>query len=89
MEEIKTILLKQDRFDLIALLENILDTVGYTESDEEYVPSPIKSEPVEEYFNAPLLNEEQFGVQVDEEGFHSLSFVPEGTKELLLEMEDI
>jgi len=70
MEELKTFLIKSDRYDLLAVLQTLLDEIDY---DSDYEPPILNKEPIEEYLSAGLNSEEEYEVHVDEEGFLSIT----------------
>jgi len=72
MEELKTFLMNSDRYDLLAVLQTLLDEIDYSD-DSDYEPPIINKEPIEEYLAAGLNSEEEYEVHVDEEGFLSIT----------------
>jgi hypothetical protein len=70
MEELKTFLIKSDRYDLLAVLQTLLDEIDY---DSDYEPPILNKEPIEEYLSTGLDSEEEYEVHVDEEGFLSIT----------------
>ena len=72
MEELKTFLINSDRYDLLAVLQTLLDEIDYSD-DIDYEPPIINKEPIEEYLAAGLNSEEEYEVHVDEEGFLSIT----------------
>ena len=72
MEELKTFLINSDRYDLLAVLQTLLDEIDYSD-DSDYEPPIINKEPIEEYLAAGLNSEEEYEVHVDEEGFLSIT----------------
>ena len=72
MEELKTFLIKSDRYDLLAVLQTLLDEIDYSD-DSYYQPPILNKEPIEEYLSAGLDSEEEYEVHVDEEGFLSIT----------------
>lgn len=72
MEELKTFLMNSERYDLLAVLQTLLDEIDYSD-DSDYEPPILKKEPIEEYLAAGLNSEEEYEVHVDEEGFLSIS----------------
>ncbi len=72
MDEIKTFLIKSDRYDLLAILETFLDEIGYDEDDSDYEPPESVNEPIEEYLDAALHEEDIYQVDTDSDGFLSL-----------------
>jgi len=72
MDEIKTFLIKSDRYDLLAVLQTLLDEIGYDEDDSDYEPPEIVNEPIEEYLDAALQDEDIYQVDTDSDGFLSL-----------------
>jgi hypothetical protein len=72
MEELKTFLMKSDRYDLLAVLQTLLDEIDYSD-DSDYEPPILNKEPIEEYLAAGLNSEEEYEVHVDEEGFLSIT----------------
>lgn len=72
MEELKTFLMNSDRYDLLAVLQTLLDEIDYSD-DSDYEPPIINKEPIEEYLAAGLNSEEEYEVHVDEEGFLSIA----------------
>jgi hypothetical protein len=72
MEELKTFLIKSDRYDLLAVLQTLLDEIDYSD-DSDYEPPILNKEPIEEYLSAGLDSEEEYEVHVDEEGFLSIT----------------
>ena len=71
MDEIKTFLIKSERYDLLAILETFLDEIGYDEDDSDYEPE-TQHEPIEEYLDGSLLDEDIYQVDTDNDGFLSL-----------------
>lgn len=72
MEELKTFLMNSERYDLLAVLQTLLDEIDYSD-DSDYEPPIINKEPIEEYLAAGLNSDEEYEVHVDEEGFLSIS----------------
>jgi len=72
MDEIKTFLIKSERYDLLAILETFLDEIGYDEDDSDYEPPESQHEPIEEYLDGSLLDEDIYEVDTDKDGFLSL-----------------
>tara|TARA_R110002012_G_scaffold315859_1_gene530226 strand:- start:101 stop:322 length:222 start_codon:yes stop_codon:yes gene_type:complete len=72
MDEIKTFLIKSDRYDLLAILETFLDEIGYDEDDSDYEPPESVNEPIEEYLDGALHEEDIYQVDTDSDGFLSL-----------------
>ena len=72
MDEIKTFLIKSERYDLLAILETFLDEIGYDEDDSDYEPPESVNEPIEEYLDAALHEEDIYQVDTDSDGFLSL-----------------
>lgn len=72
MEELKTFLMNSDRYDLLAVLQTLLDEIDYSD-DSDYEPPILNKEPIEEYLAAGLNSEEEYEVHVDEEGFLSIT----------------
>tara|TARA_R110000803_G_scaffold138640_1_gene205425 strand:+ start:352 stop:573 length:222 start_codon:yes stop_codon:yes gene_type:complete len=73
MDEIMAILVKSERYDLVTLLNNLLEKIDYESdtSEEEYEPPTNVREPREEYYSPS--EEEDYEVNEDERGFCSLS----------------
>mgnify|MGYP003626718335 CR=1 FL=1 len=70
MEDIKTFLMEHQKYDLLAILETLLDEMGYEESDEDYeVPEQIPPEPYEEYIEGNIIDDE-IDVGKTSEGFY-------------------
>lgn len=72
MEELKMFLMNSERYDLLAVLQTLLDEIDYSD-DSDYEPPIINKEPIEEYLAAGLNSDEEYEVHVDEEGFLSIS----------------
>jgi len=64
--------MNSDRYDLLAVLQTLLDEIDYSD-DSDYEPPIINKEPIEEYLAAGLNSEEEYEVHVDEEGFLSIT----------------
>jgi len=64
--------MKSDRYDLLAVLQTLLDEIDYSD-DSDYEPPILNKEPIEEYLAAGLNSEEEYEVHVDEEGFLSIT----------------
>ncbi len=71
MEEIKEFLIQHDRYDLLAVLTTLLEEIDYS-SDSDYEQPEIINEPTEEYLHASLIEEEEYQVSIDENGFHEI-----------------
>lgn len=71
MDEIKEFLIQHDRYDLLAVLTTLLEEIDYT-SDSDYEQPDIINEPIEEYLHAPLTEEEEYEVSIDENGFQEI-----------------
>jgi len=70
MEDIKSFLIEEQKYDLFAILQAFLDEVGYEESDEDYeIPEQIPPEPYEEYIDGHI-SEEEIDVGKTSDGFY-------------------
>tara|TARA_R110000803_G_scaffold3039_1_gene10397 strand:- start:307 stop:522 length:216 start_codon:yes stop_codon:yes gene_type:complete len=65
MEEIRSVLIDNNRFDLVAILNSLLDEIEYTTSDEEYAPPAHIKEPVEEYMEGDTESDYDYGETED------------------------
>ena len=71
MEEIRSVLIDNNRFDLVAILNSLLDEIEYTTSDEEYSPPANFREPIEEYVEGDT--ESDYEIDETEDGFKYIS----------------
>ena len=71
MEEIRKVLIDNNRFDLVAILNSLLDEIEYTTSDEEYEPPAMFQEPKEEFIEGDT--ESDYEIDETEDGFKYIS----------------
>lgn len=71
MEEIRKVLIDNNRFDLVAILNSLLDEIDYTTSDDDYEPPAHMKEPIEEYMEGDT--ESDYSVDETDDGFKFIS----------------
>tara|TARA_R110002074_G_scaffold400315_1_gene595481 strand:- start:173 stop:388 length:216 start_codon:yes stop_codon:yes gene_type:complete len=67
MEEIRKVLIDNKRYDLVAILNSLLDEIEYSTSDEDYSPPGNFREPKEEYMEGDT--ESDYEIDETEDGF--------------------
>ena len=73
MEDLKNFLISSERFDLLAVLDTLLDEVGYDSPDEDYQPPEnIPPEPLEEYVERDVGDEDEYEIGETQDGFYYL-----------------